>query len=161
MHLVLEKGVKETITEKDIWNKAIQLLSRREYSRAELVQKLARISQDLPLDAVLGELESAGYLSDRRFAESFIRMRVGQGHGLIRIRFDLQRKGVANDLLQAVLEEMDIDWFGLAAEQYQRKYSQAVPSGDYKERSKRMRFLSQRGFTMDEIQYALDSKEVE
>jgi len=115
------------------------------------------MAEGLSIESVLGSLEEEGYLSDQRFTESFIRMRIGQGHGLIRIRFDLQRKGIANDLMQAVFEDMDIDWYELAVEQYRRKYSQPVPAGDYKERSKRMRFLSQRGFSMDEIQHAVAS----
>ncbi len=147
----------EQLTEKDLWNKAIQLLSRREYSRGELTQQLGRMAEGLSIESVLGSLEEEGYLSDQRFTESFIRMRIGQGHGLIRIRFDLQRKGIANDLMQTVFEDMDIDWYELAVEQYRRKYSQPFSAGDYKEHSKRMRFLSQRGFSMGEIQHAVAS----
>ena len=142
------------VTAKDVWNKAISLLARREYSRYELTQKLAAIGADCDLNNVLDELEEAGYQSDRRYVESFVRMRVGQGHGLNRIRFDLGRKGVSNELLRACLDELQIDWFELAADLYQRKYPEPLAKGDYKGRSKRLRYMSQRGFSMDEINYA-------
>ncbi|WP_415892531.1 regulatory protein RecX [Neptuniibacter sp. PT8_73] len=141
---------------KEAWSKAIQLLSRREYSYKELSQKLARSVEGADLDSVLQSLEEEGYLSDQRFCESFVRMRVGQGHGLIRIRFDLKQKGIASELLASCLEDLDIDWFVQAEELYRRKYREPLAGKDFKERSKRMRFMSQRGFSIDEIQFAIE-----
>lgn len=143
-------------TKKEIWNKAIQYLSRREYSRVELATKLFSIGEKD--EAMLDLLEEQGYLSDRRFAESFVRMRVNQGHGLNRIRFDLRKKGIGSDLLQTVLEELDVDWYALASELYQRKYRAPLEKNDHKERNKRIRFMSQRGYLMDEIQWAINNE---
>ena len=142
------------VTEKDIWNRAIGLLSRREYSRSELSKKLKLYSDGVDLVPVLHRLEESEYLSDRRFAESFIRLRIGQGHGLIRIRYDLKNKGVSPDLLQEVLEAQDNDWYSLAIALYSRKYRSSSKELDYKERARRMRFMSQRGFSIDEIKHA-------
>lgn len=142
--------------DKDAWNKAIQLLSRREYSFKELSQKLARSSEGADIASVLNRLEEEGYLSDHRFCESFVRMRVGQGHGLIRIRFDLKQKGITSELLNRCLDELDIDWFAQAEELYRRKYREPLADKGFKERSKRMRFMSQRGFSIDEIQFAIE-----
>lgn len=148
----------EQLSEKELWNKAIQYLSRREYSRMELFAKLGKQSPEA-VDSVLDSLEKEGYLSDRRFTESFIRMRAAQGHGLNRVRFDLKKKGVDTGLISEVLDELEMDWYELATEVYRRKYSQPLDQSDYKERSKRMRFMSQRGFSMDEIQYSLENSE--
>lgn len=148
----------EQLSEKELWNKAIQYLSRREYSRMELFAKLGKQSPEA-VDSVLDSLEKEGYLSDRRFTESFIRMRTAQGHGLNRVRFDLKKKGVDASMIAEAIEELEIDWYQLAAEVYRRKYSLALDKSDYKERSKRMRFMSQRGFSMDEIQYSMESSE--
>lgn len=147
----------QSVSEKDIWNKAIQLLARREYSYVELASKLVAFAGDLDVEPVMARLLAEGYQSDRRFVESFIRMRISQGHGLIRIRFDLKRKGVAAELIAELLESMQVDWFELALEQYRRKYRAKLDVADYKEKNKRMRYLSQRGFSFDEIQYVLDA----
>lgn len=138
---------------KELWNKAIQYLSRREYSRVELANKLAGEPADV--EFVLVELEEKGYLSDKRFAESFLRVRIGQGHGLNKIRYELKQKGIAPEVLADAIEMLDVNWFELAAELYKRKYSAHLEVRDFKERNKRMRFLSQRGFSMDEINYAM------
>lgn len=148
------KRMVEPLTEKELWSKAIQYLARREYTRKELVDKLAKLSPD-NIEAVLDSLESEGYQSDRRFTESFVRMRAAQGHGLNRIRFDLQKKGVSSNLLNEVLEELCVDWYEQAAEVYSRKYASVLKDSDYKEKSKRMRFMSQRGYSMDEIMHAI------
>jgi len=142
-------------TEQEAKNSAIQLLSRREHSRKELNDKLGGRSQNVDLEKVLDDLESNGYLSDHRFTESFIRMRISQGHGLIRIQFDLRRKGVGSELIAQILEEMDIDWYQQAVELYRRKYRTAIEEKDYKERSKRLRYMSQRGFSSEQCQYAM------
>ena len=55
---------------------AIQMLSRREYSRAELARKLQQKSfQPDEIDACLDRLEEQNLQSDERFAESFKRSR--------------------------------------------------------------------------------------
>lgn len=137
-------------------NAAIYLLARREHSRKELQTKLAARSELIDLDLVLDELISRGYQSDKRFTESFIRMRGSQGQGMIKIRFELQRKGVDAELIASAFEAAEIDWFEIAADKYRRKYKVALVANDYKERAKRMRFMSQRGFSSDQINYAID-----
>lgn len=144
-------------TQSEAKNAAIGLLARREHSRKELRDKLLARCESVDLDAVLDELESKGYQSDQRFTESFIRMRVGQGQGLIKIRFELQRKGIDNELIASAFEEADIDWFELAADLYTRKYRIALDSTDYKEKGKRMRFMSQRGFNAAQINFAIEA----
>lgn len=153
--------MKRLENEKDVWNRAIGLLARREYSRLELFKKLKPHSDGVEIEPVLERLSVSGYQSDARFTDSFVRMRVGQGHGLNRIRFDLKSKGINADLLQGVLEQNELDWFALAAELYQRKYAFSKQELDYKERAKRLRFMTRRGFSFDEIKYAEDEFEPE
>ena len=136
-------------------NAAIYLLARREHSRKELKEKLIARSELINLDLVLDELIERGYQSDQRFTESFIRMRSSQGQGMIKIRFELQRKGVDSELVAWAFEAADIDWFELAVDRYKRKYKAALAVDDYKERAKRMRFMSQRGFTSEQINHAI------
>ncbi|MDO3385147.1 regulatory protein RecX, partial [Gilvimarinus sp. SDUM040013] len=78
-----------------------------------------------------------------------------QGQGMIKIRFELQRKGVDSELVAWAFEAADIDWFELAVDRYKRKYKAALAVDDYKERAKRMRFMSQRGFTSEQINHAI------
>ncbi|UYF99153.1 regulatory protein RecX [Halomonas sp. GD1P12] len=146
---------------------AIDLLARREYSRAELHEKLAQKTfEEADILECLDALEEQGLQNDDRFSESFVRSRVLRGQGPIRIKMELGRRGIRGDAqtqaINAVAEQERIDWFELAAETLQRRFrTSGAPSGERfvppKERAKRERFLAQRGFDFEQIRYALST----
>ena len=134
--------------------KAMDFLARREYGRGELEKKLINADYDAVIVAEqVGRLVSEGLQSDERFAESFIQARINQGKGPVRIRLDLQERGLHSSLIDAVLENCAEDWFRLARAVRQRKFGATLPS-DFKERARQMRFLQYRGFEMPHIQAA-------
>ncbi|KAG1707541.1 Regulatory protein RecX [Nymphon striatum] len=96
----------------------------REHSRQEIYLKLSRKEYvtDVDLDALLDELEENNYLSDERFAESFIRYRASRGQGSVKIINELRLRGVKQSIIISAMQEADIDWFALAIEQYEKKF---------------------------------------
>ena len=99
---------------------AIRLLARREYSRAELAQRLAlRAHAPDVVTACLDELAESGLQSDQRFTESFLRSRVMRGQGPLKIRGELERRGIERDLIATTLSTAEqvgeVDWYALAA----------------------------------------------
>lgn len=144
--------------EKQIREKALLLLSRREYSQRELTVKLTKSFDPEATSQVLTSLAEQGMQSDQRFCEGLVRGRVRQGHGPVRIQAELRHKGILSDLIQEVLGQQEIDWCQQARETYIRRFGQHKAS-DIKVRAKQMRFLQYRGFTMEQIHYALDSEE--
>ncbi len=143
------------LSESELRVAAINLLSRREYSRHELFQKLSpRTSNESFVEQLLNRLEEAGYQSDQRFAESFLRSRINRGLGRMRIERELKDKGIDQYLIEELLAA-DIDWFELAYECGLKK-SQSLDFADYKDKQKLFRYLAYRGFAMDQIQYALE-----
>lgn len=142
-------------------NKAVDFLSRREYSVQELREKLQSKGFDGALiEQVVQTLLEAGYLSDERYARMVIRSAYEKGHGPQKIRFKLQQNRVAPTIMDAAFEEFEGDWFSLAQSLRSRKFKDALNHADrsefYKEKSRQMRFLAGRGFTMDQIQYAFE-----
>lgn len=139
---------------------AMDALARREHSRHELYIRLkSRCGDSLDiLQRVLDDLEEDGLLSDRRFAEAYIRSRISRGQGAVRIRHELRNKGVAEALIEESLAAAEIDWCQLATDVAVRRFGAEGPA-DYVERAKRMRFLQQRGFSGDEIRVALGAFE--
>lgn len=134
---------------------AINLLSRREYSLHELSQKLEPRSQNTDqVPAILDKLVAAGYQSDQRFAESFLRSRISRGLGPMRIERELKDKGIDSYLREQVFAT-DFDWFQQAYE-FGLKKSQSLNLTDYKEKQKLYRYLAYRGFSMDQIHYAAE-----
>lgn len=137
---------------------AIQLLARREYSRAELARKLQQKSFEVDdIASCLDALAEQSLQSDARFAESFVRSRIARGQGVIRIKGELRQRGVdqetLSEALAAVEEREAVDWFELAKETLERRFS--TPGETPKERAKRERFLAARGFDFEQIRYAL------
>ncbi len=136
---------------------AMDLLTGREYSRAELATKLnKKFDNHSAIEQVLVQISDEGLQSDKRFAEAFIRSRLYRGHGLARLRQDIRQKGIADDLVAQALEDADINWFELAKDVAQRKFGDRQ-AADQREKAKRMRFMQYRGFNYEQIKYALSS----
>lgn len=143
------------LSESELRVAAINLLSRREYSRHELYQKLiARTPSETYLLQLLDQLAQAGYQSDQRFTESFIRSRINRGLGQMRIERELKEKGIEQDLIEQGFT-VEIDWFELAYECGLRKF-RSLDLNDYKEKQKAFRYLAYRGFSMDQIHFAVE-----
>ncbi len=145
---------------REIRQALLRLLGRREYSRRELELKYGRQYPAALLAQALDRLEQDGCLSDRRFAEVFVRSRIGQGYGLQRIRFELKQKGIAAELLEMALAEQAPDWFALARASWSRRFRQG-PTGERKELARQMRYLLQRGFSQEEARAAIDAAPVD
>lgn len=134
------------------------LLARREYSRAELVQRLqAKGHPSDEIDRCLDSMIDQGLQSDVRFAESFVRSRVARGQGPIRIRAELFQRGISRSLAQQAIAEVEeregVDWFALAAATLARRFT--TPGDSPREHARRQRFLASRGFDFDQIRHAL------
>jgi len=127
-------------------NAALGLLARREYSRGELFERLSRRSENAVLvEQVLESLQEQGLQSDQRFVEHFVRYRIGQGKGPIKIRQDLRQKAVSDELIRLHLDQDTEFWSEKAEELYHRKYGQNALKDD-KDFAKRLRFMVSRGF---------------
>jgi regulatory protein len=126
---------------------ALGLLARREYSKAELRERLGRKSElsQGAIEGLLAELAAEGWQSDERFAESFMNSRIAQGKGPLRIRQDMKLKGLDSDLIDVMLDRDSSLWRDLAKSVLDRKYSNANIV-DAKEKARRLRFILSRGF---------------
>jgi regulatory protein len=128
------------------------MLAIREYSCQELRQKLSQRRVDpLLLEQVLEQLQQAGLQSDERFTESFIDIRIRKGQGPVRIRRELQERGVDDGLISRFLAIYDGEWRELLQQVHDTKFGQG-PASDNKELIKRARFLEYRGFADEMIQ---------
>ena len=78
----------------EIYNKALDLLSRREHSRKELYLKLTkRFESKEDINLNLDRLEEKNLLSDSRFAEEYVQARRKKGFGPIKISAELEKRG--------------------------------------------------------------------
>jgi regulatory protein len=103
---------------------------------------------------MLDGLEQAGLLSEARFAEQYVRQRGAKGYGPVRIRAELQQRGIAPSEIQRALAEAEVPWEEQLHRLIQRKYGHPLPS-DRQELARVQRALHQRGFTEAMIRQAL------
>ena len=130
---------------------ALRLLARREHSQYELRRKLkARGYGERLVDELLAELITERLLSDTRYAEAMVTNRASRGYGPLRICMELRDRGVAEGIVDKVLQEAEVDWEERLRHTYDRKYGgSAVES--FKTWASRAQFLKNRGFSVDAI----------
>lgn len=127
--------------------KGVELLARREHSQHELTEKLIKKGFDEPkVYAAIERLIERNYLSDQRFTEQFVAMRIRQGKGPLKIINDLRLKGVDSTTINGVLGDYEVEyWRELAKEVYSKKFGDNFAT-EPKLRAKWQRFLVSRGF---------------
>jgi regulatory protein len=135
---------------------ALRFLSIREHSRAELRRKLKGRAADALIDDILDDLGERGLQSDTRYAEGQVRLRLEKGQGPLLIRRDLGQTGIDPELIKAALADAAPDWPALLQALVKRKFGPEPPA-DYREATRRARFLAQRGFDAEMIRRELFS----
>ena len=136
----------------ELWNKSLDILSRREHSVIELKTKLKRFdpfSQDL--NDVIQRLIEAKFLDDERFAATFIKSKAESGYGPNYISQYLRKKGISSE--QYDMYSLEIDWEDKCLGQFKKKSRNKELN--FKEKEKILRFLAYRGFSYEIIKNAL------
>lgn len=136
--------------QQEIKLKAMDLLARREHSRAELQRKLvAKGFAIADIQTVIDELAGQNLQSDARFTESYIRSRMNSGFGPLKIQYELRTKGINTEI-----NSNDEIWFQIAKAAWQKKFNNNVAK-DLQTQAKQIRFLQHKGFTNEQIKCAL------
>ncbi|GHT87234.1 hypothetical protein FACS1894116_07490 [Betaproteobacteria bacterium] len=137
------------MTEPSLRERALRHLARRDYSRAELVKKLAPYGTTEEIDAVLERMSELSLQSDTRFAAAWVRSHAAR-FGRRRLQNELARRGVDHDLIEETLADDALDdERGRARALWQAKFG--LPPADAREWARQARFLQARGFAMDII----------
>ncbi len=141
---------------RNILTRAVDALSRREYSRRELGRKLLQGLLEgetrEEITAALDKLEGMGLLSDERYAEAKIRSCAGR-MGDMRLRRELRMSGVSDEAIEEAMSALEEPEEVRALRIWSRRWSE--PPKDWKEREKMVRYLATRGFSMSAIQKVL------
>lgn len=130
-----------------VYNKALDLVSRREHSRNELLQKLdKRYPNTTPIiEDVLDKLETNKILDDERFAEMYLNSRARKGFGPKKIEMELHSKKVDSFLISNAVEAYE-SWLENAQRELKKKFKDQKPT-DYQSKMKQKQFLFTRGFS--------------
>ncbi len=136
----------------DLRVRALQCLTRRDYSRADLRARLAAHAESAEeLEAVLDALQAERLLSDHRYASQRVVARAAR-YGNGRLRQELRQHGVSDGDIEAALPEAG-DEGERCRSIWAKKFGR--PPASAEERAKQMRFLQYRGFSSEAILQAL------
>ena len=131
----------------ELRERALRLLARREHSRAELARKLEQagfVASDI--EPLLDEFETKNWLSDRRFAESYVADHRARS-GSIKLAYELRQRGVPDSIIEAVISDNRDSELARAREIWRKKFDAAPENAA--ETARQMRFMQSRGFTME------------
>ncbi|HLR29691.1 MAG TPA: recombination regulator RecX [Paenalcaligenes sp.] len=138
-----------------LMSRAVALLARREHSRHDLARKMRRYTQDEDeIIQVLDTLEDKDLLSDRRFAEVFVRARK-ERFGCQRLSYELSQQRIETQIIDEVLAPLADDELERAREVWLRKFNRTAQ--DQREYARQYRFLGQRGFNSEIIRKVLSN----
>lgn len=145
------------------WPAALRLLSRRDYSRAELCRRLLDKGYDLAdVDLALERCEELGYLDDARFARNRACQLMAQGRAVgPRILGDLRQHGIDDDVAAGALDQARAayDETELLSTLLERRF----PGFNYhsapdREKRRVIQFFQRRGFPLGCIMAQLTRK---
>jgi regulatory protein len=129
--------------------RALRLLGQREHSRAELERKLrAHEVEPGELARALDELQAKGFINEQRVLESVVFRRAPR-LGAMRVRQELQAKGLAPDAVAQAVAALQGSETERAREVWRKKFGE--PAEDAQGRARQMRFLATRGFGAEAI----------
>lgn len=149
--------MKDPTSEREIRDRALNLLARREHTPAELQRKL--VSRGFDPDAtsrVLRDLESENFLSTERYVEARVRHSLNRGDGPRKIQARLQEAGVDGLSNREIRDENgeEVDWLEQARGVCERRFGEEGPTTTT-EWMRRARFLAARGFPEDVVRKLL------
>ena len=134
-----------------IYNKSLDILSRREHSKKEIKEKLKkRFNEKEIVDDVVLKLLGNNLVNYKRFAESYVTTRKRKGFGPKKIMFELISKGVEELIAKEVIS-VEGGWSEAAKLAYTKKF---VNNFNYKNKDKvkQKSFLQNRGFSFQQIE---------
>lgn len=134
---------------------AMRSLARKENSSAELAKRLTQ--QGFSAEVVVSVIDyciAHHWLDDDRYGAMMVRAGANKGHGPLRIRFDLRKKGLSDSQISHALDQSEFDWFAQAMQLLARRVD-ASQLQEFKMRMKWLKFLLSRGFSQDEARFAI------
>ncbi len=135
--------------------RALALLNRRDYSRAELIRKLTeKGASEAEATEAVDRLVELGFVDDARYAPILVRHYAAKGYGAQRVRQELQRRGIPRALWDDALRELP-EQDGTIDRLLASRLRDADPA-DRAALKRATDYLARRGFGWDEIRDAVE-----
>ena len=138
--------------------RAIEMLSRRSMSRAEMVKKLIEKGEDEDTAEYCADwLVEHSLIDDESYAAAVVRHYAAKGYGAGRVRAELGRRGISRELWENALSSMPEN-----DDKIDRFISARLTDPDDRDAVRKIsQALFRRGYSWDEIRSALERHRAE
>jgi regulatory protein len=105
-------------------SRAMYLLTARTYTEKQIREKLLKNYSSETVDLTADWLFEREFIDDRRYAENSIRyMRESKKYGIIRIKNELKRKGISDDIIADITaDDKETDYISTIAARIEKKH---------------------------------------
>ena len=161
----------ETITEEELaslkeeagfrlaYEKALDLLSRRSYSKKELYQKLKLKYGDSASERAIEKLLYFGYLNDEEYARIYSKhLYETKKYDVKRISMELKLKGIDREIIENVTKTLDNEPITRIIEMLSTKFSNGFK--DEKTKKRFVAKLQRMGYSWNDIKSAFSEFEI-
>ncbi len=162
----------ETITEEELaslkeeagfrlaYEKGLDYLTRRSYSRKELYKKLKLKYGDSASERAVEKLLYFGYLNDEEYAKIYVRhLYETKKYDVKRISMELKLKGIDREIIENVTKTLDNEPITRIIEMLSTKFSNGFK--DEKTKNRFIAKLQRMGYKFSDIKSAFSEYEIE
>ena len=141
--------------------KALWLISYRDHSKKELIDKIKRTSSEESAVAAVERLTELGLVNDEAYARRYYKeLTQGSKHLSPRgARYKLMEKGIDRELIDAIVDETDIDEREQIRIIINSKYKNL--NSDEKTKKRAVSALQRKGFRFEDIRSVMEEYEEE
>ena len=156
LHQLIEDSNNKRAKEKALW-----LISYRDHSKKELVDKIKRTSSEESAVAAVERLTELGLVNDEAYARRYFEeLTQGSKHLSPRgARYKLIEKGIDREIIDAIVDETDIDEREQIRIIINSKYKNF--NADEKSKKRTVSALQRKGFRWDDIRSVMEDYEEE
>ncbi len=154
------ESFKDKAQDSRAYNKLLDLISRRDYCRKELEDRLSRDFGRNPALKAVQRAVDAGFVNDESYAVKFAEeMCRRKGFSLSRIKTDLIYKGIAREIVDETIEHIDFDPRVRIIELLQTKYARRFD--DEKNTARTINAIIRLGYSYSDIRAAMSELNVD
>ena len=134
--------------------KALYLLSHRDHTKKELIEKIKQITNKQAAEKAAERMEELGLVDDEAFARRYAKeLLFRKKFSKSRTEYELTKKGIDKDLIEELLEELEPDPKEQILELIWQKYLHVIQ--DEKGKKKTVMALQRLGYRWEDIRSAL------
>jgi regulatory protein len=134
---------------------ALKILNRRDHGARELAERLVARGFARPAaEAAVEGLRRERLIDDGRYALHFVAYHANRGRGPVGIAHRLREAGVPADTIAQAVDAGAASWRRRCAEVRRKRFGAKLPA-TWAEKGRQARFLTQRGFSADQVRAAV------